>query len=168
MCLIEQVIFCSRNLELGARCFIVQSIDFYQRHLSPRKGFRCAFGVLHGGESCSQIVKHRVLDGGVRGWWKDARRQFALCGEAAELLRAANAADSPTKKRHRWKRKRADNSQDQNAHWCDAAQCACHAPDVLSCCARTGGGVFKGAGSANDCSPCDGDACSVDFCGCWP
>lgn len=39
----------------------IGGINFYQRHISPRKGYRCAYCVLHGQESCSQYAKQSIL-----------------------------------------------------------------------------------------------------------
>lgn len=43
----------------------IGGINFYQRHISPRKGYRCAYGVLHEQESCSQYAKQSVTTVGL-------------------------------------------------------------------------------------------------------
>ena len=64
----------------------LKAIRFYQRFLSPRKGFRCAHAVLHGGESCSAAVARIVReDGLVAGRGRIAGR-FAECREAHAQL----------------------------------------------------------------------------------
>ena len=35
----------------------VSAINWYQREISPKKGFCCAYHVLHGQDSCSNVVK---------------------------------------------------------------------------------------------------------------
>jgi putative component of membrane protein insertase Oxa1/YidC/SpoIIIJ protein YidD len=61
-------------------------IEVYQRHVSPRKGFRCAFRVLHGGDSCSSFAKRAIARfGPIRGLWL-LRRRFQRCRFAARVL----------------------------------------------------------------------------------
>ncbi|KEF34417.1 hypothetical protein RDMS_07145 [Deinococcus sp. RL] len=69
----------------------LSGIRLYQRHLSPRKGFRCAHAALHGGESCSAAVTRIVReDGLLRGRSRIAAR-FGACREAHSVLRGGSA-----------------------------------------------------------------------------
>jgi len=80
----------------------VAAINGYQRHLSPRKGFRCAYRVLHGTESCSQYAK-RVI--GERGLWAGffaVRLRFAECHAAAAVLRAEATDENNAPPRRRF------------------------------------------------------------------
>lgn len=64
----------------------LSGIYAYQRWLSPRKGYRCAHGVLHGGPGCSGYAKERIAEVGL---WKaipDIRQRFADCGAAADTI----------------------------------------------------------------------------------
>jgi len=66
------------------------TISAYQRFVSPHKGWRCAYAVLHGGPSCSAygkevISRHGVLGGTLLLW-----NRFGDCRAAANIL-AANA-----------------------------------------------------------------------------
>nr|WP_272901715.1 membrane protein insertion efficiency factor YidD [Methylomicrobium sp. RS1] len=61
-------------------------IVFYQKFISPHKGFRCAYAVLHGGDSCSEAVKTIVRDKGPFGGYRDIRARFQACKEANETL----------------------------------------------------------------------------------
>ncbi|WP_020558525.1 membrane protein insertion efficiency factor YidD [Thiofilum flexile] len=67
----------------------IAAIDFYQRFISPYKGFRCAHAVLHRGDSCSQAVKKLIAEHGV--WQSRAliRARFMECRVAFELLKQA-------------------------------------------------------------------------------
>lgn len=69
----------------------VACITGYQRHLSPRKGFSCAYRVHTGGESCSQYVKRVLLEEGLVGAPAKTRARFAACQEAHLALRAQAA-----------------------------------------------------------------------------
>lgn len=64
----------------------LSGIRLYQRHLSPRKGFRCAHAALHGGESCSAAVARIVREEGLsRGRARIAAR-FGACRAAHNVI----------------------------------------------------------------------------------
>lgn len=60
----------------------------YQQFLSPRKGYRCAYSVLHGGTGCSGFAKHAIRDHGLWGAVPHMRERFRDCKEASRALRA--------------------------------------------------------------------------------
>lgn len=62
-------------------------ITFYQKRLSPYKGFACAHRVLHGGESCSQYTKRLILERGLFGARPFVRRRFQACKAANDSLK---------------------------------------------------------------------------------
>lgn len=66
---------------------LVSLISFYQRFLSPHKGFCCAHRVLHGGPSCSAAVKSILLERGAWSSWTDIWLRFRECQAAARTLR---------------------------------------------------------------------------------
>ncbi|HIQ07804.1 MAG TPA: membrane protein insertion efficiency factor YidD, partial [Thiotrichaceae bacterium] len=39
-------------------------ISLYQRNISPHKGFTCAHRGLHGGDSCSEYARKKLLEKG--------------------------------------------------------------------------------------------------------
>lgn len=58
----------------------------YQRRISPRKGWRCAHGVLYGGDGCSAAVRDVLASRGLlRGALPSALR-FLACYQAARML----------------------------------------------------------------------------------
>lgn len=61
-------------------------IRFYQRYLSPRKGFCCAYKVINGGRSCSAFTYTAISRAG--GWRGTilAKRRMASCGASIEKL----------------------------------------------------------------------------------
>jgi putative component of membrane protein insertase Oxa1/YidC/SpoIIIJ protein YidD len=65
---------------------VILLIVIYQKFISPFKGFRCAYAVLHGGDSCSEAVKKIVRDKGPFGGRRDIRARFQACKEANETL----------------------------------------------------------------------------------
>ena len=64
-------------------------ITLYQRYLSPRKGFRCAYRVRHRRrDSCSQYAKRAIGRLGlIAGLWL-LRRRMKRCRAAGEFLAA--------------------------------------------------------------------------------
>lgn len=58
----------------------------YQRHLSPRKGFRCAHAVAHDGPSCSAAVRDIVAERGLLRGARPTALRFLACYQAASLL----------------------------------------------------------------------------------
>jgi putative component of membrane protein insertase Oxa1/YidC/SpoIIIJ protein YidD len=72
-------------------------ISGYQRSISPHKGFRCAYGVLNGGPSCSDVIKADVLAQGFR--WNIFAEQFARCRNAAlQIHRFATETEDQRRK----------------------------------------------------------------------
>ncbi len=62
-------------------------ISFYQRFVSPYKGFSCAAAVYYNSFSCSQAVKQIILERGVIRGRLEIRDQFRRCSVAAGALR---------------------------------------------------------------------------------
>lgn len=62
-------------------------IRFYQRRISPIKGFRCAHRALHGGDSCSEAILKLVQTQGVWNCLSDVRQRFRECALAARVYR---------------------------------------------------------------------------------
>ncbi|WP_411911727.1 membrane protein insertion efficiency factor YidD [Rhodovulum sulfidophilum] len=43
----------------------LRTIDFYQRRISPCKGFICAYRAVHGNIGCSGFVRQRIAETGL-------------------------------------------------------------------------------------------------------
>lgn len=71
-----------------ARALLLLAIRAYQRYLSPRKGFRCAYRVHTGCASCSQFGYRAIQRYGVPGLMV-LRRRLALCAEVYQRLHRA-------------------------------------------------------------------------------
>ncbi|MEF2278610.1 membrane protein insertion efficiency factor YidD [Deinococcus sp. YIM 134068] len=67
------------------------AICLYRRHLSPRKGFRCAHAALHGGESCSAAVARIVREDGLRAGRVRIAARFGACRAAHNALHGGSA-----------------------------------------------------------------------------
>lgn len=71
---------------LPADTLALQVIAFYQRYLSPYKGFRCACGALHGGETCSAAVSRIIRTQGLRAGFPAIQAQFGKCRAAHDAI----------------------------------------------------------------------------------
>ncbi|MEO0830636.1 MAG: membrane protein insertion efficiency factor YidD [Pseudomonadota bacterium] len=122
------------------------AIDLYRRHVSPRKGFACAYRVAHGGASCSAFARQRIARVGAFRAVRPIRQRFADCREAARELAAQTGAAQ-----------RADqdpaNRRRRGGGW-SACSTAC---DVTECGLF---GVTRGCGKADNCD-CSPDCCSL-------
>ncbi|HEY4373619.1 MAG TPA: membrane protein insertion efficiency factor YidD [Burkholderiales bacterium] len=67
------------------------AITGYQRYLSPYKGFRCAYAVLHRSLGCSEAVRQLILRYGLAAGWPHVRQRFADCKAAMQTLRERRA-----------------------------------------------------------------------------
>lgn len=101
---------------------ILEAIVFYQRVISPRKGYRCAYGVLHHTQGCSGAVKEIIQRKGVIGGWEEIRQRFADCRLAAEALQDQKPGEKPKRK------KKGDNCDFSG---CDGQCCLHGVPDSL-------------------------------------
>lgn len=66
-------------------------IESYQRWLSPRKGFSCAYRAERGGDSCSQFARQAFRRGGFGPACRAVAVRLRQCGEAARSLRRDRA-----------------------------------------------------------------------------
>lgn len=62
------------------------AIRFYQRWLSPHKGFCCAHAAVHGGLTCSAAVAQIVHEHGVLGGRLHVKARFTACRAAYRLI----------------------------------------------------------------------------------
>lgn len=65
----------------------LRAIRFYQRWLSPHKGFRCAHAALHGGPSCSAAVADLLAQYGLAAARPHIAARFGECRQAHQMLR---------------------------------------------------------------------------------
>jgi putative component of membrane protein insertase Oxa1/YidC/SpoIIIJ protein YidD len=135
----------------------------YQQHLSPRKGFECAYRLLHGGESCSQYIKRTILEVGLIEAVRASRHRLQACKSASLVLKSQmETQEDPEKDSER----RRDSSEDNSSSQCpitplDFPTAGCEAIDC-------GGSAWEGCAGwhgidcgAMDCGAAD---CSVLDC----
>lgn len=128
-------------------------IRFYQQHLSPRKGFSCAYRVHTGKASCSALGYRAIRYWGVwRGLWV-LRQRLINCGithnrYCRKVQRQAGFIDSS-----------CDLPCD--APNCDIPSCDIPSCDVPSCEHH----ACKKDAACDVCSDCS--SCSMTDCGDW-
>jgi putative component of membrane protein insertase Oxa1/YidC/SpoIIIJ protein YidD len=98
-------------------------IKLYQRHLSPRKGYRCAYSLEHGGTGCSGAVLNILEEKGALRGWSDIKLRFARC---------TDAADEQKKRKKQREKKKPDSAADCG---CDIAEAV---GDIASCRSKGG------------------------------
>ena len=99
------------------------AIRFYQRHLSPRKGYRCSYAAAFDAPSCSafglELLRQHSLDRA----WRELQDRFAACAMATKA-RKDRERDPLDKEPLRARRRFLSNSTDAEGchpmNWCDA------------------------------------------------
>lgn len=69
----------------------IAALNIYRRHISPRKGFSCPHGLLHGDESCSDYVKRILTNQNLSAAIQMAPQRFKACKAAAQTLKSQRA-----------------------------------------------------------------------------
>jgi len=112
-------------------------IKLYQKYLSPRKGYCCAYGSLYNNGSCSQRVSNIISENGLISGWSQIKNQFVMCSEAYEVIQEKN-------------RKKAKKKKDE-IDWCSPVD-ACEVIRCIPVPRRW----CKGKSNEGDCDlPCD-------------
>ncbi len=148
----------------------------YQRYVSPRKGFRCAYSVLHGGTGCSGYVKFAIRDHGLWAAIPKIRERFRDCKAASRTLRANCAVHSEKPDEHKHKKKRKQDRHgflDEGCNSCSYCGCT----EGILCVGRTSSAAPKKGWDINpcdgdvgiggfDCASCDAGGCDCGGCSC--
>jgi uncharacterized protein len=71
--------------------FAIRSILLYQNHISPRKGFRCAYSVFHNDLSCSSFCKNEIATDGVIKGITSTLKRFQSCRHAELSIKKKNS-----------------------------------------------------------------------------
>lgn len=113
----------TRSVGMASRISL-RLIGAYQRWISPYKGYRCAYSVVHGGTGCSGFAKSAIRAHGIRGALSPIRQRFRDCHAAMISLNAAKPPQSRPRRR--------DGSA-RFCAWGEAGICGAE-----GCCALTG------------------------------
>lgn len=76
-------------IEEAFRLSALSAIEFYQRRISPWKGFKCPHRILHGGLSCSAHTKELLIQmhgAGISTMLAHSIERFRACNLAADIL----------------------------------------------------------------------------------
>lgn len=134
------------------RMFIKLGIRFYQKCLSPLKGYRCAHAHIHKGTSCSAAVLNIVMKMPISQWRKLIKKRFFECKEAYQYhLTSSESNKENDDKEGKNKNKRRYASR------CDSAECSKAPCEAINCgdsLGRCGGSAKQGF-----------NKCNVDDCG---
>jgi len=103
------------------RHFALAGLSGYQRFISPYKGFRCAYGVVHGRGSCSDIALRIARRFGARRTLQLIPLQAARCKHALVELQSAD----PPRERQKDEN---PNEQPRDPWYCDGAYCVACCP----------------------------------------
>ena len=142
--------------------FLLVLIGFYQRHLSPRKGWRCAYSVLHGGPGCSGFAREAIQAHGYGTAAPLIRQRFRECKQASQAMRAfsdgGSGGSGPLPGPGPGSGRRPRNT---STDWCDCSGLdACDGCELLQGCSN-----FH-IGSCHGCDSCDLGGChGCDGCG---
>jgi hypothetical protein len=72
------------------RFIAIAGINFYRKHLSHRKGFKCAHNGLHKNGSCSTRILSIVKESKLSQWRNLIKQQFSSCRSANITLQKIN------------------------------------------------------------------------------
>jgi len=135
------------------RLLALAMVSIYQRWISPRKGFRCAYAASTGEASCSQFCKEAIMQQGLREGLRRLRIRFQQCHQAASMLESTAAPAYAM----------AADSKKRKARKVDGKACPPHTVHNKSGCNPWS----RDKVLTNDCKPCDsGKIGREDRCGC--
>jgi putative component of membrane protein insertase Oxa1/YidC/SpoIIIJ protein YidD len=75
------------------RIAAMRTINAYQRYISPYKGYRCAYGAVWGGQSCSRYAQRAIARAGLRRGLLLLHRRLHVCAHAAILSAQSTAKE---------------------------------------------------------------------------
>lgn len=66
-------------------------LKIYKSRIDDRKGFKCAFGALYGGETCSEAIEKLFQEKNFVSAVRETYAQLGRCERASEELNGARA-----------------------------------------------------------------------------
>ena len=64
----------------------IASINFYQKYISPKKGYYCAYRVHHNDLSCSEFAKTTIQNIGLLNSFSVIKNRFEECKLSSDFL----------------------------------------------------------------------------------
>ncbi|MEC4804377.1 MAG: membrane protein insertion efficiency factor YidD [Jaaginema sp. PMC 1079.18] len=155
----------SQKLKSYAQYNGVYLITFYQKYISPYKGFACAHRVLYKKDSCSQYVKTLLIEQDLQSAIALSHQRFRDCKKARLILQSKqlNSEDFEKESPKRKPRKNHFCSEALEEGFCDFITLPFDCADTdFDCIPDCGDGNFDctpdcgDCGSSIDCTPsCD-------------
>ena len=158
------------------RSLALFAIRLYQRHLSPKKGFGCAYRLVYGGCGCSGVGYRLIRRYGVFSGCRLLRLRLAHCRFAYTHYCAPAPSPAPTAKRANGIAyyQRGDcvpcDGGCLDAGGCDSCDlgapdaCHCDTPDVCDC-ADVKAHTSRALGDCADACHCDTKSRACDTLG---
>lgn len=149
----------------------IKAINFYQKYISPYKGFNCAHRVATGETSCSGYGKKVIKRFGLVIGMKLLNRRFYDCSWHAKQLKKLRDAQKPITTQYKayrpvggYRHSQAGFVDCDCPSGCDLPSCdvpSCHMPSMSSCTPDCSCNPAK-ALSALDCLDCMPDSCDFN------
>lgn len=133
------------TLTIAVNQTAIAAITGYQKYLSPRKGFSCAYRVLHHSDSCSQHIKKLIAKYGIIDAIPLVRKRLKACKNAYIILKS----ETEEERKRRERKNRFDPGCDNCDLGCDQ-NCRCQ-PALKGC--------FTGCVPDCGCFDCDVGDC---------
>ena len=127
------------------KALALAAIRFYQRYISPRKGFCCAYAAYTSDASCSALGHRAIRRFGLCNGIKVLDQRLARCGAASAMLARAAQRRVP----HQRRQAGFLDCGGCDVGGCDGAGCG----DLPNCSGGKGSGL--NLGDCLDCGGCD-------------
>lgn len=126
-----------REWVVALKSISIVCIEFYQKNISPHKGFRCAHAALYQENSCSAAIKEIIEVNGLIGGYRLIRQRLNDCKQAYAQLRYEEGNASNKKDDDKW---HVDCCDPATA--CEVSTClpknSCDFPDIPDVCSCFG------------------------------
>jgi putative component of membrane protein insertase Oxa1/YidC/SpoIIIJ protein YidD len=141
------------------RQIATNSISGYQKYISPRKGFSCAFRLLYKGESCSEYVKKAIAQEGLVAAINKSRDRFQACREANQILKTSyyRSSKDEEKEDSEFYNRKEKAFHNRNNTCLDPVDCSCAVLEISDCSALDCGHLASSLDCIfSDCRDCIG------------
>ena len=98
------------GLQKLVRDFLLIAIKAYKKYLSPRKGFNCAYRILHQGQSCSSYFHSCITEQSLSVACLSFQQRLQDCQQAHTVLIASEKRQRLRNKRQRRNSTCAENN----------------------------------------------------------
>ncbi|MEL6927707.1 MAG: membrane protein insertion efficiency factor YidD [Cyanobacteria bacterium J06600_6] len=126
------------RLEKIFKTCLLLAIRVYQQHISPYKGFSCAYRVLHQGQSCSSYFQSCITEQSFDRACVSLQQRLLDCHQANLILQRKISHKHRSKN---YRRRRRNSSCSENNNCCNCGDLfdpsliffACNPLDLIDC-----------------------------------